>query len=78
MDRTPNNADPMTDRQLGGNLNGPDTSSVVGTWSPLWSRWEDIPTLPEELSDVTLTFLEGRCEVRRGAKLIRRGTYSVK
>ena len=65
----------MTDRQHASNVNGTDASSVVGSWSPLWSRWEDIPTPPEDLRDVTLTFAEGRCEVRRGEKLIRRGTY---
>ena len=67
----------MTDRQHASNVNGPDASSVVGTWSPLRSRWEDIPTPPEDLRDVTLTFAEGRCEVHRSGKLIRRGTYST-
>ncbi len=67
----------MTDRQHASDVNGPDASSVVGTWSPLWSRWEDIPTPPEDLRDVTLTFAGGRCEVRRGGTLIRCGTYST-
>ena len=67
----------MTDRQHISNVNETDSSSVVGTWSPLWSRWENIPTPAEDLRDVTLTLTEGWCEVRRGEKLIRRGTYST-
>ena len=51
--------------------------SLDGTWSPLCSTWEDVPTPIEDLRDVTLTFENGRCEVRRGATLIRRGTYST-
>ena len=67
----------MTDRQHASNLNGTDASSVVGAWSPLWSRWEDIPTPPEELRDVTLTFAKGSVQVCRGEKLVRLGTYST-
>ena len=67
----------MPDQQHTSDANRVDASSVVGTWSPLWSRWEDIPTADEDLRDVTLTFAEGRCEVFRGEKLIRCGVYST-
>ncbi len=53
------------------------TDTPDGTWSPKWSTWEDQPTPVEDLRDVTLTFRDGRCEVRRGGTLIRRGTYSA-
>ena len=46
----------------------PNEDSIIGTWSPVWSRWEDIPTPAEDVRDVTLTFAEGRCEVRRRGK----------
>jgi uncharacterized protein (TIGR03067 family) len=67
----------MADRRHDSGVTGSDAGSVAGTWSPLWSRWEDIPTSPEELRDVTLTFAEGRCEVRRGDQLIRKGAYAT-
>ena len=53
------------------------TDTPDGTWSPKWSTWEDQPTSAEDLRDVILTFRDGRCEVRRGGTLIRRGTYSA-
>ena len=51
--------------------------SLEGSWSPQWSTWEDEPTPVEDLRDVTLTFENGLCEVRRSGTLIRRGTYSA-
>ena len=54
-----------------------DMHAVMGTWVPVRSRGEDIPTPPEDLRDVTLTFVDNRCEVRRGDRLIRHGTYST-
>jgi uncharacterized protein (TIGR03067 family) len=62
---------------LDGAATGPDAGSVAGVWSPLRSWWEDIPTPPEGLPDVTLIFAEGRCEVRRGGELIRWGAYAT-
>ena len=67
----------MADQQHDTDVKRPDGSSVAGTWSPLWSMWENIPTPPDDLRDVTLTFAEGRCEVRRCAKLIREGVYAI-
>ncbi|MHC4602330.1 MAG: TIGR03067 domain-containing protein [Planctomycetota bacterium] len=67
----------MVDRQHDSSVTGPDVGSVAGTWSPQWSTWEEIPTPTEELRYVTLTFADGRCEVGRGEKLIRRGTYTT-
>ena len=46
----------------------------MGTWSPLWSRWEEVSTPLEDLREVKLTFAEGLCDVR-GKTLIRPGTY---
>jgi uncharacterized protein (TIGR03067 family) len=56
---------------------GPEEYSFAGTWRPVWSTWEDVPTSVEDLRDVTLTFAAGRCEVRRGSELVRAGTYSI-
>ncbi|MBI3697064.1 MAG: hypothetical protein HY238_19795 [Acidobacteria bacterium] len=67
----------MVDRQYDSSVTGPDAGSVAGTWSPQWSTWEEILTPTEELCDVALTFADGRCEVRRGERLIRRGTYAT-
>ena len=50
---------------------------IVGTWSPQWSIGDGEPTPAEDLNDITLTFADGRCEVRRGRKMIRFGTYSA-
>jgi uncharacterized protein (TIGR03067 family) len=67
----------MTDRQNDNTSIGSDAGSIAGIWTPLWSTWEDIPTPPEDLHDVSLTFVAGRCEVRRGQVLIRSGTYAT-
>ncbi len=52
-------------------------SSIVGTWVPIHSIGDGEPTSDEDLRDVTLTFADGRCEVRRAGVLIRQGMYSV-
>ncbi len=54
-----------------------ERSSIVGTWVPIHSVGDGEPTSDEDLRDVTLTFADGRCEVRRAGVLIRQGVYSV-
>ena len=51
--------------------------SIRGTWSPQWSIGDGEPTPDEDLRDITLTFVDRRCEVRRGESLIRLGTYTT-
>lgn len=51
--------------------------SVRGTWIPIRSVGDGEPTSEKDLRDVTLTFIDGRCEVHRAGVLIRHGTYSV-
>lgn len=51
--------------------------SIIGTWLPQWSVGDGEPTSAEDLRGVTLTFLGGRCEVRRGGNLIRLGMYTA-
>jgi uncharacterized protein (TIGR03067 family) len=67
----------MADQKRDSPPERPNEDSIIGTWSPVWSRWENIPTPAEDVRDVTLTFAEGRCEVRRANKLIRSGTFST-
>ena len=52
-------------------------SSIVGTWVPIHSIGDGEPTSDEDLRDITLSFANGRCEVRRAGVLIRQGRYSV-
>ena len=54
-----------------------DGSSIVGTWVPIHSVGDGEATSAEDLSDVTLTFANGRCDVRRAGVLIRQGRYSA-
>lgn len=63
-------------RGVFGDVNDPDTGSIAGMWFAVWSMWDATPTPADDLRDVTLTFAQGRCEVYRGGKLIRRGTYT--
>ena len=67
----------MVDRQPDRSLNGNDTDSIVGTWSPQESTGDGMDTPKAELRDVTLTFSGGRCEVRRGETIIRLGRYAT-
>ncbi len=64
-------------RQDDASVPGSDACQVAGTGSPLWSKWEDVSTPADDLRDVTLTFLDGWCEVRRGERLIRKGSYAT-
>ena len=57
--------------------NASERSSIVGTWIPIHSIGDGEPTSDKDLRDVTLTFADGRCEVRRGALLIRQGVFAV-
>ena len=52
-----------------------EDSSIVGTWAPIHSIGDGEPTSDKDLRDITLAFARGRCEVRRGDILIRKGTY---
>jgi len=52
-------------------------NSIVGTWVPIRSIGDGEPTSDEDLRDITLTFANGWCEVRRAGVLIRQGMYSV-
>ena len=68
----------MIDRQPDESVRSNDPESIVGTWSPQSSTWEETPTPAEDLRDVTLTLTgDGRCEVRRGVTMIRLGRYTV-
>ena len=67
----------MNDRQDDASVPGSDACPVAGTWSPLWSKWEDVSTPADDLRDITLTLLDGWCEVRRGERLIRKGPYAT-
>ena len=67
----------MVDRQPDSSLNRNDTDSVVGTWSPQWSIGDGMHTPRAQLRDVTLTFTDGRCAVRRGETIIRLGSYAT-
>ena len=52
-----------------------DDSSIVGTWIPIHSIGDGEQTSDEDLHGITPAFARGRCEVRRGDILIRKGTY---
>ena len=54
-----------------------DGSSIVGTWVLIHSVGGGEATSAEDLSDVTLTFANGRCDVRRVGVLIRQDRYSA-
>lgn len=58
-------------------MNDSGSSSIVGSWTPQWSIGDGVETPTTDLEGVTLTFIDGRCEVRRADQLIRLGTYSV-
>jgi len=67
----------MVDRERVSSVNRKDTGLIAGTWRPQWSIGDGLPTLRNDLRDVTLTFANSRCEVRRGGTLIRRGSYAT-
>ena len=56
----------------------PPSHDLTGrTWVPIRSVGDGEPTPEDDLGDITLTFADGRCDVRRAGVLIRRGTYTV-
>ena len=67
----------MVDREQVSSVNKKNTGSIAGTWRPQRSIGDGLPTTRNDLRDVTLTFANSRCEVRRGEALIRRGSYST-
>jgi uncharacterized protein (TIGR03067 family) len=67
----------MTDRKQHRQGKEALADSILGTWSPQWSIGDGEPTTADDLRNITLTFVDGRCEVRRGESLIRLGTYTT-